>query len=183
MTPSPGAADRTAGPRGSARADTGAARESEIPPSLLVLAPASVQCGAAILLRNRLDGLLRRRRSLWAAVVTVSLCAMTIFCRHQTALLTLAIPGSLLGDPISGLTTPPHTLARLPLVAAALIALGRLTHRFEAPWTGIRGPRRAAVAVLEGPFACYALRSSDPSRRSPTAGSPRSTARRGPTTG
>ncbi|WEH13236.1 acyltransferase [Streptomyces sp. VNUA24] len=142
----------------------GTQRTNSHPPSLLVLALASVQCGAAILLRNRLDGLLRRRRSLWAAVVTVNLCAMTIFCWHQTALLTLAIPGSLLGSPIPGLTTPPDSiawilarLAWLPLIAAALIALGRLTHRFEAPWTGIRGPRRAAVAVLAGAFACYAL--------------------------
>ncbi|MDX3520625.1 acyltransferase [Streptomyces scabiei] len=142
----------------------GTDRTNSHPPSLLVLALASVQCGAAILLRNRLDGLLRRRRSLWAAVVTVNLCAMTIFCWHQTALLTLAIPGSLLGTPIPGLTTAPDTiawilarLAWLPLIAAALIALGRLTHRFEAPWTGIRGPRRAAVAVLAGAFACYAL--------------------------
>ncbi|CBG75819.1 putative integral membrane protein [Streptomyces scabiei 87.22] len=142
----------------------GTDRTNSHPPSLLVLALASVQCGAAILLRNRLDGLLRRRRSLWAAVVTVNLCAMTIFCWHQTALLTLAIPGSLLGTPIPGLTTPPDSiawilarLAWLPLVAAVLIALGRLTHRFEAPWTGVRGPRRAAVAVLAGAFACYAL--------------------------
>ncbi|MBP5873300.1 acyltransferase [Streptomyces sp. LBUM 1477] len=142
----------------------GTDRTNSHPPSLLVLALASVQCGAAILLRNRLDGLLRRRRSLWAAVVTVNLCAMTIFCWHQTALLTLAIPGSLLGTPIPGLTTPPDSiawilarLAWLPLVAAVLIALGRLTHRFEAPWTGVRGPRRAVVAVLAGAFACYAL--------------------------
>ncbi|GAQ60758.1 acyltransferase family protein [Streptomyces scabiei] len=142
----------------------GTDRTNSHPPSLLVLALASVQCGAAILLRNRLDGLLRRRRSLWAAVVTVNLCAMTIFCWHQTALLTLAIPGSLLGTPIPGLTTPPDSvawilarLAWLPLVAAALIVLGRLTHRFEAPWTAVRGPRRAAVAVLAGAFACYAL--------------------------
>ncbi|MFM9594810.1 acyltransferase family protein [Streptomyces scabiei] len=142
----------------------GTDRTNSHPPSLLVLALASAQCGAAILLRNRLDGLLRRRRSLWAAVVTVNLCAMTIFCWHQTALLTLAIPGSLLGSPIPGLTTPPDSiawilarLAWLPLIAAALIALGRLTHRFEAPWTGVRGPRRAAVAVLAGAFACYVL--------------------------
>ncbi|MEU1553792.1 acyltransferase [Streptomyces scabiei] len=142
----------------------GTDRTNSHPPSLLVLALASVQCGAAILLRNRLDGLLRRRRSLWAAVVTVNLFAMTIFCWHQTALLTLAIPGSLLGTPIPGLTTPPDSvawilarLAWLPLAAAALIVLGRLTHRFEAPWTAVRGPRRAAVAVLAGAFACYAL--------------------------
>ncbi|WP_443065099.1 acyltransferase family protein [Streptomyces sp. NBC_00576] len=142
----------------------GTNRTNSHPPSLLVLALACVQCGAAILLRDRLDGLLRRRQRLWAAVVGVNLSAMTIFCWHQTALLTLAIPGSLVGVPVPGLTTPPDTtvwilarLAWLPLIAATLFALGRLTHRFEAPWTGIRGSRRAAVAVLAGVFACYAL--------------------------
>lgn len=142
----------------------GAARTNSHPPSLLVLALACVQCGAAILLRDRLDGLLRRRRALWAAVVAVNLSAMTVFCWHQTALLTLAVPTSLLGAPVPGLTTAPDTavwilarLAWLPLIALTLLALGRLTHRFEAPWTGIRGSRRAVVALLAGAFACYAM--------------------------
>ncbi|ULR48387.1 acyltransferase family protein [Streptomyces deccanensis] len=142
----------------------GTARTNSHPPSLLVLALACAQCGAAILLRDRLDGLLRRRRNLWAAVVAVNLSAMTIFCWHQTALLTLAIPGSLLGAPVAGLTTSPDTtawilarLAWLPLIAVALLVLGRFTHRFEAPWTGVGGPRRAAVALLAGAFACYAV--------------------------
>ncbi|WP_232838501.1 acyltransferase family protein [Streptomyces geranii] len=142
----------------------GTARTNSHPPSLLVPALACAQCGAAILLRDRLDALLRRRRGLWAVVVTVNLAAMTILCWHQTALLTLAIPGSYTGIPIPGLTTPPDTttwilarLAWLPLVAATLLGLVRLTHRFEAPWTGIRGPWRVAVAGLAGAFAWYAL--------------------------
>ena len=94
----------------------------------------------------------------------VNLSAMTVFCWHQTALLTLAVPTSLLGAPVPGLTTAPDTavwilarLAWLPLIALTLLALGRLTHRFEAPWTGIRGSRRALVALLAGAFACYAM--------------------------
>ncbi|KOG37134.1 acyltransferase family protein [Streptomyces resistomycificus] len=142
----------------------GTDRTNSHPPSLLVLALAAVQCGAAILLRNRLDALLRRRLTLWAAVVAVNLSAMTIFCWHQTALLTLAIPGSLLDIPLPGLTTPPDTagwllarLALLPLIAITLLGVGRLAHRFEVPWTGIRGSSRAAVAVLAAVFASYAL--------------------------
>ncbi|MFD3505115.1 acyltransferase [Streptomyces sp. NPDC058678] len=142
----------------------GTARTNSHPPSLLVLALACVQCGAAILLRDRLDALLRRRRALWAAVVAVNLSAMTIFCWHQTALLTLAIPGSLLDLPVPGLTTAPDTavwllarIAWLPLIAVTLLGIGRLTHRFETPWTGIGGPRRATVAVLTAAFASYVL--------------------------
>ncbi|WP_406498675.1 acyltransferase [Streptomyces sp. NBC_01604] len=142
----------------------GTQRTNSHPPSLLVLALASAQCGAAILLRDWLDALLRRRQALWAAVAAVNLSAMTIFCWHQTALLTLAVPGSLLGSPVPGLTTSPDTatwlltrLAWLPLIAVALLGIGLLTHRFERPWTDIRGPRRAAAASLAAVFACYAL--------------------------
>ncbi len=142
----------------------GAERTNSHPPSLLVLALACVQGGAAILLRERLDALLRRRHRLWAAVVAVNLSAMTIFCWHQTALLTLAVPGSLLGTAVPGLTAAPDTtvwllarLAWLPVLAATLLALARLTHRFETPWTGLGGPHRATVTVLAAAFAGYAL--------------------------
>ncbi|MGW0821108.1 acyltransferase family protein [Streptomyces sp. NPDC002845] len=142
----------------------GTARTNSHPPSLLVLALASAQCGAAILLRDRLDALLRRRQVLWAAVVAVNLSAMTIFCWHQTALLTLAVPGSLLDIPIPGLTTAPDTvawilarIAWLPLIAVTLLGIGRLTHRFETPWTGVRGPRGAVATVLATGFAYYVL--------------------------
>ncbi len=75
----------------------GVARTNSHPPSLLVLAPASVQCGAAVLLRERIGRLLRRP-PLWLPVVAVSLSAMTIFCRHRSAMLAVAVPGgSLLG--------------------------------------------------------------------------------------
>ncbi|MBC9731329.1 hypothetical protein H8R17_43880 [Streptomyces sp. TRM68367] len=142
----------------------GTDRTNSHPPSLLVLALAAVQCGAAVLLRDRLDALLRRRHRLWAAVVAVNLGAMTVFCWHQSALLALAVPGSLVGPLVLGLTTPPDTLAWilariawLPLLALALLGIGRLTHRFEAPWTSIRGPGRAALGVLAAAFASYAL--------------------------
>ncbi|CAM5505084.1 Acyltransferase OS=Streptomyces alboniger OX=132473 GN=CP975_10685 PE=4 SV=1 [Streptomyces alboniger] len=85
----------------------GEARANSHPPSLLVLALAAAQSGAAILLRDRIGWLLRRP-ALWAPVVVVNLSAMTILCWHQTALLAAAVPGSFLGA-VPGRTTGPDS--------------------------------------------------------------------------
>ncbi|MGW9080983.1 acyltransferase family protein [Streptomyces kronopolitis] len=140
----------------------GVARTNSHPPSLLVLALAAAQSGAAVLLRDRLARLLRRP-ALWAPVVVVNLSAMTILCWHQTAMLAAAVPASFLG-PVPGLTTAPDTvgwlLARivwLPVFAAVLLLIARTTRRFEAPWTGVTRARRAAAALLAAGFAAFAL--------------------------
>ncbi|MFF3748279.1 acyltransferase family protein [Streptomyces kronopolitis] len=140
----------------------GLARTNSHPPSLLVLALAAAQSGAAVLLRDRLARLLRRP-ALWAPVVVVNLSAMTILCWHQTAMLAAAVPASFLG-PVPGLTTAPDTvgwlLARivwLPVFAAVLLLIARTTRRFEAPWTGVTRARRAAAALLAAGFAAFAL--------------------------
>ncbi|MGG7573965.1 acyltransferase family protein [Streptomyces sirii] len=137
-------------------------RTNSHPPSLLVLALAAAQSGAAILLRDRLARLLRRP-ALWAPVVLVNLSAMTILCWHQTALLSAAVPASFL-SPVPGLTVAPDTLgwllariAWLPVFAAALLVIARTTRRFEAPWTGVTRVRRALAAVLAAGFAAFAL--------------------------
>ncbi|MEV0373205.1 acyltransferase [Streptomyces sp. NPDC050636] len=142
----------------------GEARTNSHPPSLLVLALAAAQSGAAILLRDRLAKLLRRP-ALWAPVVVINLSAMTILCWHQTAMLSAAVPASFFGPgAVPGLTVAPDTpgwilarLAWLPVFAAALILIGRTTRRFEAPWTGVTRLRRAAAAVLAAGFAVFAL--------------------------
>jgi len=138
----------------------GAARTNSHPPSLLVLALASVQCGAAILLRDRLGRLLRRPL-LWLPVVVVNLAAMTIFCWHQTAMFLVALPGSLLGA-VPGLTTAPDSLgwvlarlAWLPVFGLALTAVGRYARRFDAPWPS--RVWRAAAGAGAALFAVYAL--------------------------
>jgi len=89
---------------------------------------------------------------------------MTVLCWHQTALLSAAVPASFLGE-VPGLTASPDTaawlltrLAWLPVFAAALLLIGRTTRRFEAPWTGVTGARRAAAALLAAGFAVFALR-------------------------
>ncbi|MFK0266017.1 acyltransferase [Streptomyces angustmyceticus] len=138
-------------------------RTNSHPPSLLVVALAAAQSGAAVLLRDRLARLLRRP-ALWAPVTVVNLSAMTVLCWHQTALLSAAVPASFLGE-VPGLTASPDTaawlltrLAWLPVFAAALLLIGRTTRRFEAPWTGVTGARRAAAALLAAGFAVFALR-------------------------
>ncbi len=140
----------------------GQERTNSHPPSLLVLALAATQCGAAVLLHGRIGRLLRRP-GLWAPVVVVNLSAMTILCWHQTAMLAAAVPGGLLG-PIGGLTTAPETvgwvlarLAWLPVFALALLVIGRAARRFEAPWQGVSAGRRALAGALAAGFACYAF--------------------------
>ncbi|RYJ28853.1 putative membrane protein [Streptomyces sp. L-9-10] len=143
----------------------GETRTNSHPPSLLVLALAAAQSGAAILLRDRIGRLLSRP-ALWAPVVVINLCAMTILCWHQTAMLAAAVPASFLG-PVAGLTTSPDSLgwivARLtwmPLFATLLVLIGWYARRFDAPWrTGTRASkaRRAAAGLLAAGFAVFAL--------------------------
>jgi hypothetical protein len=125
----------------------GAGRTNAHPPSLLVLALAAVQCGAAILSHDRLAALLLRRPGLWAAAAMANLGAMTIFCWHQVALMTLSggtlavAPGGLPGlhDAPVDLAWVAHRLAWLPLYLAVLVAYVTVARRFE-----ISRPRVAA---------------------------------------
>ncbi|MFF8656106.1 acyltransferase family protein [Streptomyces huasconensis] len=140
----------------------GEARTNSHPPSLLVLALAAAQSGAAILMRDRIGRLLRRP-ALWAPVVVINLSAMTILCWHQTALLAAAVPGSFLGA-VPGLTTGPDTLgwiaariAWLPVLAALLVLIGRYARAFEAPWKRVSHAGRALAGVLAAGFTMFAL--------------------------
>ncbi|MYT70934.1 MULTISPECIES: acyltransferase [unclassified Streptomyces] len=141
----------------------GEARTNSHPPSLLVLALGAAQCGAAILLRDRIGGLLRRP-ALWAPVVVINLSAMTILCWHQTAMLTAAVPAASFAGAVPGLTTPPDTLAWiavrlawLPLFAVVLALTGRYARGFESPWKRARGGRRALAGLLAAGFTVFAL--------------------------
>lgn len=145
----------------------GEERTNSHPPSLLVLALAAVQSGAAILLRDRIARVLRRP-ALWAPVVVINLSAMTILCWHQSAMLAAAVPGSYLGA-VPGLTTAPDSLGWIvgrvlwmPLFAVLLVVIARYARVFETPWpSGTRGAkaRRAAAGLLAAGFAVYALAS------------------------
>ncbi|MFD3807136.1 acyltransferase [Streptomyces sp. NPDC058611] len=143
----------------------GAARTNSHPPSLLVLALAAAQSGAAVLLRDRIAKLLARP-ALWAPVVVVNLCAMTVLCWHQTAMLAAAVPGSFAGA-VAGLTTAPDSLgwiaarvAWMPVFAVLLVVIARYARRFEGPPREGRGAtvlRRAVAGVLAAGFAVFAL--------------------------
>ncbi|WP_405662095.1 acyltransferase [Streptomyces sp. NBC_01166] len=144
----------------------GEARTNSHPPSLLVLALASAQSGAAVLLHGQIGRALRRP-VLWAPVVVINLSAMTILCWHQTAMLAAAVPASFAGA-VPGLTTDPDSLgwilarlAWMPVFAALLVLISRYARRFEAPWqTAGRtaNTRRAAAGLLAAGFAVFALR-------------------------
>jgi peptidoglycan/LPS O-acetylase OafA/YrhL len=117
----------------------GAGRSNSNPPSLLVPALAAAQAGAAILLRGRLEALLRRRPRLWTAVGLANLFAMTLFCWHNTALVAVSAAGQALGG-LPGLTDAPvvdvwvaQRLAWFPVLAAALAALVLAFGRLERP--------------------------------------------------
>ncbi|WP_418956877.1 acyltransferase family protein [Streptomyces tritici] len=140
----------------------GEARTNSHPPSLLVLALAAAQSGAAVLLRERLGRLLRRP-ALWAPVVVVNLSAMTILCWHQTAMLAAAIPASYGGE-LTGLIGAPDTagwvlarLAWMPVFAVLLVLIGRYARRFETPWANTGTALRATAGVLAAGFAVFAL--------------------------
>lgn len=137
----------------------GSTRSNSSPPSLLVPALAAVQAGAALLVRDRLDGLLRRRQGLWAAVATVNLYALAIFCWHLTAVVLVSLAAQALGG-VAGLTTRPDVLswiaaraAWLPLLALVLAGLVVLAGRLERLCTSHRVLAGAAAAG----FTLYAL--------------------------
>ncbi|MFI7384925.1 acyltransferase [Streptomyces sp. NPDC049813] len=140
----------------------GETRTNSHPPSLLVLALAAAQSGAAILLRDRISRLLRRP-VLWAPVVVINLSAMTVLCWHQTAMLAAAVPASFAGE-IPGLTAGPDSwvwiaarVAWLPLFGALLVLIGRYARGFEAPWKRATRGRRALAGVLAAGFTVFAL--------------------------
>ncbi|HEY7488781.1 MAG TPA: acyltransferase [Streptosporangiaceae bacterium] len=130
----------------------GTGRTNAHPPSLLVLALAACQSGLAILAHDRLGALLRRRPGLWAAVALANLSAMTIFCWHQVALMTLS-GGALALAPgeLPGLHNAPvdlgwvlDRLAWLPVYVTVLAGYVLVARRFESPVR--KGGRRAVRA-------------------------------------
>lgn len=134
----------------------GSDRGNAHPPSLLVLALAAVQSGAAILLRERVGRLLRRPW-LWAAVVVLNLSALTILCWHQVPNLIVSIASTWSGGSVPGLTDlpadPSWLVARvgwLLLFALILVGLVAVMSRYEAtrPATGANASR-----VPSGPGA------------------------------
>ncbi|MFF5358363.1 acyltransferase [Streptomyces scabiei] len=123
------------------------------PPTLAAVTFGLAQCGLALLLRDPLRRVLRRRPLAWAAVAAVNLSAMTVFLWHQTAMMATTATGLTAGR-LPGLHTLPDglpwvaaRLAWLPVFAVALLLCRAAFHRHEnrrprtregSPVTGVR---------------------------------------------
>ncbi|MEU8706267.1 acyltransferase [Streptomyces sp. NPDC048565] len=97
------------------------------PPTLAVVTFGLAQCGAALLLLERLRRALARP-AWWAVVALLNLSAMTVFLWHQTAMIVVTASALFLGGPLPGLHTVPDgpgwvcaRTAWLPLFALALL--------------------------------------------------------------
>jgi peptidoglycan/LPS O-acetylase OafA/YrhL len=114
------------------------------PPTLAAVTFGLAQCGAALLLRDRLRGAMRRPLA-WTAVALVNLSAMTVFLWHQTALMATTATGLLAGR-LPGLHTVPDGLG---WVAARLLWLPVFALALAVCWGAFRtyeqGPRRPVV--------------------------------------
>ncbi|MGN9809573.1 acyltransferase family protein [Micromonospora sp. BQ11] len=116
----------------------GSTRSNSNPPSLLVPALAAIQAGTALLLRGRIERLLRRPR-IWAAVTVLNGSAMSVFCWHQVALVGVSelarrvgtLPG--LGDAPVDAGWVAARLAWYPVLALVLAGLVVLVRRYEHP--------------------------------------------------
>ncbi|MFC9286378.1 acyltransferase [Streptomyces sp. NPDC057052] len=114
----------------------GAALSNLNPPTLAAVTFGLAQCGAALLLRDRLRRAVRGPVA-WAAVALVNLSAMTVFLWHQTALMATTATGLLAGR-LPGLHTVPDGLdwvaARLlwlPVFVVVLAVCREAFHGFE----------------------------------------------------
>ncbi|WP_232524411.1 acyltransferase family protein [Nocardiopsis gilva] len=140
----------------------GAERSNLNPPSLFVPVLAMAQIGVAVLLRDRLDRLLRRPLP-WAGIAVLNMNALTVFCWHLTALFVVSAVGAAVWGVVPGLTSVPDSggwlLARVPwilLFAVVLAPLSAALHRFERPWSGTllgSWPVRAAVGAAATGYA------------------------------
>lgn len=153
----------------------GEVRGNAHPPSLLVVALALVQCGLAIVARERLARVLRRP-VVWAGVVWVNMSALSILCWHQLAALVPSMAVAQGGWDVPGLTDAPDSpgwlLARLawfPLLLLLLVALCQLVRPFESgrPSDALRPLRRLRRAARSESSA-----PPEPSPAAPAPGAP-----------
>ncbi|MGW9497071.1 acyltransferase family protein [Streptomyces prasinus] len=120
------------------------------PPTLAAVTFGLAQCGLALLLRERLRGVMRRPVA-WAAVALVNLSAMTVFLWHQTALMATTATGLLLGR-LPGLHTVPDGLgwvaARLVWLPVLVLALAVCRAAFRSWEQDGDGRRRGRSRVV-----------------------------------
>ncbi|MFD0558723.1 acyltransferase-like protein [Stackebrandtia endophytica] len=97
------------------------------PPSLAIVTFGLAQCGLALLLLPLLRRA-ARRPAIWTGIAVTNLSTMTVFCWHQTAMITVSAVGLLTGGILPGLHTPPDgpdwiltRLLWLPVFALVLL--------------------------------------------------------------
>lgn len=121
----------------------GAAVSNLNPPTLAAVTFGLAQCGAALLLRDRLRRVMRGPL-VWAGVALVNLSAMTVFLWHQTAMMATTATGLFAGR-LPGLHTVPDGLgwaaARLLWLPVFALVLGVCRAAFHGYESG--GGRRA----------------------------------------
>ncbi|WP_051699429.1 acyltransferase family protein [Streptomyces sp. NRRL F-4474] len=109
------------------------------PPTLAAVAFGLVQCGLALLARDRLARLMHRP-SAWAKAALVNHSAMTVFLWHQTAMMAVTALGLLVPVRLPGLHTPPDSLG---WIAARVVWLPVFAASLGLCWAAFRTHERA----------------------------------------
>jgi fucose 4-O-acetylase-like acetyltransferase len=129
----------------------GASVDNTAPPTLALIALATVQCGLALLVRDRAETWLRGHQRSWMLVAAANSVILTVFLWHMNAAVIVTVGLHLAGllpavpvDSAAWLLWRIPWLALLGLVLAALVMLlGRLESRRRKPW-----PVPATVSAL-----------------------------------
>jgi len=123
------------------------------PPSLATVTFGLAQCGIAMLLLPLLRRA-ARRPAVWAVIAVTNLSTMTVFCWHQTAMITVSAVGLLSSGIIPGLHTPPdgldwilNRLLWVPVFAMVLLVFCLMFRHREGPAVDRPALRTTATGV------------------------------------
>jgi hypothetical protein len=148
------------GPYGVAMVGTATAPDltNTAPPTIALLALATAQTGAVLLLRAPATAWLRRPRA-WTAVVVLNSVILTVFLWHMTAFVVAGLTFLATGlVPQPAVGSPEWFVLRIPWLAVAavlLVAIVALMRRWERPLPPDPRARPSPVAVAAGVVAVF----------------------------